>query len=145
MQPVFRMLFSSAGRIDRKTFWTMIFCLSIVTATLRFLVVGIKDSPLVIVFLPVSIGAAVAAINNYIKRLHDLGRSGWWVLAALAVLVAGGVTASVASEGNALIVDIVVYVLLIGAIIWLGATPGQAQENRFGPPPRAGQVIQSAA
>jgi uncharacterized membrane protein YhaH (DUF805 family) len=46
-----------------------------------------------------------------VRRLHDIGRSGWWLLLGVVLLIS--------------------WIVLI---VWT-ATRGDATENRFGPPP----------
>ncbi|HWU79595.1 MAG TPA: DUF805 domain-containing protein [Caulobacter sp.] len=80
-----------------------------------------------------------------IPRLHDVGRSGWWaggvMLAEIAVafaapFVLGDVEAAAVAMG-------VVVLVLIGLLAWLGAMRGQAEVNRFGPPPSPGLWFKS--
>ena len=59
-----------------------------------------------------------------VKRLHDLNRSGWWVLLALAIPFAArpiGVSPST---------------LLLMAFVLLASLPGSSGDNRFGIDPR---------
>ncbi|MEO8328830.1 MAG: DUF805 domain-containing protein [Candidatus Nanopelagicales bacterium] len=51
-----------------------------------------------------------------VRRWHDLGHSGWWILMSLVPCVGG------AAE-----------------LVWL-SQPGDEATNRFGPPPRAAQA-----
>ena len=60
------------------------------------------------------------------RRLHDLGRAGWWTAAALALFVPAW------PQGRGAVGDACAGVLGLLAI-WLAAAPGQAAANRFGP------------
>src|SRR3989338_515667 len=74
-----------------------------------------------------------------VPRLHDLGRSGWYVLAILLIEIVGLVVIlsqmpfDQTSVGIG-IMAIVMFVLAIG----LGLVPGQAGPNRFGKQPAPG-------
>ena len=62
------------------------------------------------------------------KRLHDRGRSGWW---AALVLVA---TVAVWPQPDSFF-DFFFTLVLVWAAVDLGAMPGEAGANRYGPNP----------
>ena len=62
------------------------------------------------------------------KRLHDRGRSGWW-----AALILVAVVAIWPRPDN--FFDFLFAVVLVWACVELGAMPGEAGTNRFGPNP----------
>jgi uncharacterized membrane protein YhaH (DUF805 family) len=69
-----------------------------------------------------------------VRRLHDLGRTGWWALGVLLAPVAPMLALlPVMSLEDASLVGSLFALLLIGVV---GALPGAPGENRFGPPPR---------
>lgn len=94
------------------------------------------------------------------RRLHDVGLSGWWLLAGVAfsfgwtalvvvvVLMTLGLPAL--TPGSALYpVSLgLAFLAPLGALVWLHLSPGQFGVNRFGPPrpvreaeaPAAGQT-----
>ena len=65
------------------------------------------------------------------RRLHDIGKSGWWQLAWHTAWVLTQVLAA----GDPLLPPAVTLCVGIWAIIWL-AKPGQPGANDFGPDPR---------
>ena len=68
------------------------------------------------------------------KRLHDRGRSGWW---AALILFA---TVAVWPQPNSFF-DFFFTVVLVWAGIDLGAMPGEAGTNRYGPNPLRPAVL----
>jgi uncharacterized membrane protein YhaH (DUF805 family) len=62
------------------------------------------------------------------KRLHDRGRSGWWAALILFAIVA------VWPQPSGFF-DFLFVVVLIWAGVELGAMPGEAGTNRYGPNP----------
>jgi uncharacterized membrane protein YhaH (DUF805 family) len=134
-------LFSGRGRVGRRTFWTVQITAVVFETFLQAIMTLFGDSPWALLTLPFAIGLAVVSAFNMAKRLHDLGHSGWWMLAPAGVVIpidaialiifgseAGGAQAIVALVG--LLVPLVF-------IIAVGSRPGQAGPNRFGDPPGA--------
>jgi uncharacterized membrane protein YhaH (DUF805 family) len=82
-----------------------------------------------------SVGTALAApsLIFMVRRLHDIGKSGWWALA----ITFGPLVPMVALLPFAPMTVLLPLVMLLSLIwtIWLGAIPGEPHENRWGPPP----------
>jgi uncharacterized membrane protein YhaH (DUF805 family) len=83
------------------------------------------------------------------KRLHDLGRSTWWVPTALLVWLAGAISLAVAiilvgdpeiltpgAPSYWVAFGVMLAPLLIGAV-WLHVADGEPDDNRYGPMPAA--------
>jgi uncharacterized membrane protein YhaH (DUF805 family) len=82
-----------------------------------------------------------------IKRLHDVGRSAWWVLAGMAGLciwcAVVAIIISLLFGAAALVPGSTGYIILLGLIIlpaigvtfWLHLEPGDPFPNRFGQAP----------
>ncbi|SEA82612.1 DUF805 domain-containing protein [Rubrimonas cliftonensis] len=75
------------------------------------------------------------------RRLHDTGRSGWWLVAPngagllTVVLSAAGFSVAPALGGAlGLVLGLVILVLWILLIYWL-ASRGDTETNAYGPPP----------
>lgn len=62
------------------------------------------------------------------KRLHDRGRSGWWAALILVAIVA------IWPRPDSFF-DFLFALVLIWAAVELGAMPGEAGTNRYGPNP----------
>jgi uncharacterized membrane protein YhaH (DUF805 family) len=131
-------LFSGQGRVGRQTFWTVQMMLVLVDACARATVLLFDARPLILLLVPVAITILVVGVLNMTKRLHDFGRSGWWILlplaiealvTSLAVLKMGrGSQGAIASEGVGILAGLAFF-LAVGAI------KGNPGPNRFGDPP----------
>lgn len=98
--------FSAKGRIDRRQFMFA----SLVSALVpQLFTLAFEGTPAV--YAPVLLLATYSGIILTIKRAHDRGRSGWFLLLIL------------------------VPALNLWPVIELGACRGEEGENRYGPPP----------
>lgn len=72
-----------------------------------------------------------------ILRFHDLNMSGWWTVCLALVFVAAGQVALVGLHSMGFVDGLfdLAAVVVLAPIFLLGALPGKASENRFGPPP----------
>jgi len=144
-----RLLFSSNGRIGQRDFWIGFLILFVAAILLHAaLVVGT-----VVWFL-----STYCWICLFAKRLHDMGRSGFdqvWLyildILGVAALLIGGLGAIIAGifsgrehMGFGLVAGGVGLILLgflawsvvrLAFVLWLGLSPGQVGDNRFGPEP----------
>jgi uncharacterized membrane protein YhaH (DUF805 family) len=143
------LFFSADGRIGRKDFW--IGWALLIAANL------------ILAFVP-GVGQLVHLLSLYVsvclfsKRLHDFGRTGWlnvipYGACAVAILIiaitsgvavimaltsgeqAGGAAAALGAlsvSGAALLLAFIASVLFL---LWVGLTPPNAGENRYGPSP----------
>ena len=116
---VFRKYAVFEGRSGRSEYWWFALCNALVEFALYF-VAGLAIAVLgnaakvLSVFPAIYVFAAlVPSIAVTVRRLHDTGRSGWWILISLVPVVG-------------------VIVLLV--FLALESSPG---DNRFGPNPRA--------
>jgi len=114
------------GRINRATYWLLLggFAAFYVIVSM----IGVR---------PPRIGEGLL-IFLCVPRLHDLGKSGWWVVIPLSIELGAVIVAIAAFSGEE------GYVLLGGAaliiagfIVVLGLIPGQPRANRFGEPPKS--------
>jgi len=144
----FKSLFSAQGRSSRGRFWLVLFVVWI-TLAVAGLTVGMLGKSftalLSLLLLPVFVGALVAGVINAVKRLHDLGRSGWWLLLVFVLYAVVGAIAAVASMGGAggqAFGALLQFVFGAIYLIVFGAIPGQRQPNKFGDPPRQAQTTE---
>jgi uncharacterized membrane protein YhaH (DUF805 family) len=131
-------LFSGKGRIDRTTFWTVQLLLALFEACLKATATLFAEMPVLLMLAPLLIASWVVGVFNLTKRLHDLNRSGWWMLlpATIAVLITAVAAAKFGrgSEG-ALASEALALLLPLGFLLAAGALKGNAGPNRFGEPP----------
>lgn len=110
-----------AGRARRREYWAWmapIFLLELLLAVLG------------------PVGAIVAGLLRtliWIRRLHDLGLTGWLVVAFnIGTNALSFALLAFADAGNAALITSLV---VCAMILVMGVIPGQANANRFGPPP----------
>lgn len=135
----------AAGRIGQRDYWIGIGVLFVANLVLGWV-------PLIGTI--VSLAAVYAGVCVSSKRLHDMGRSGW--LAAVpfgiyaaavvfsAVSLIGIISATAYDNGAGVLAGAGMLGLLwtlaflanLGFVIWLGITPGQPEDNLYGPVPQ---------
>ena len=92
-------VFSSArGRIDRRTFWAGVVVLAIFTAALQFLGPIGRLSSLVL---------TAPLICLLSKRLHDLGRSGWFSAIPCGLAAASALVLNLTADGPGVPEDVI--------------------------------------
>ena len=172
------LLFSASGRINRAKWWLtilVIFVIELVVDILSRIVpeggAGIAVAVLSFLMMIVVIWISIAA---GIKRLHDLDRTGAWLLlfylvplvlgivlvVAFAIILGADLTSLNEEEilrrltdeafwrslgGFVLAFAIPTVVLGIWQLIWLGCLSGTPGTNRFGPDPLPGQAVPGQA
>lgn len=139
-----RALFWVAGRLPRKPYWLGVLALLIVSLGARILSEALGPPVSAALYALAQALVAWVAICIFTRRLHDLGRSGWWQLPAFGLTVAGFATArpevaaamGTGPTGQAVgvIVGLAAY---FGFIISLGIVRGMSGDNRFGRDPHA--------
>ena len=149
-----------SGRATRAEYWWWVLG-TVVAAILLSILDGIIfgfDVDSVSVFQPIfGLAILLPGLAVTARRLHDIGRTGWWQLlwwaigflgaipfvVMLVVAVVGGISGDL---NWAVIIGQVIVGLLISLAIWIGlvvwqiwwlASQGQAGPNRHGSDPRA--------
>lgn len=113
------MLFSFRGRLNRQRYFLRMFCVGMIIGIISSVFSGIGfmvgDLTIILVMtcmsVLVSIPGWVAEIFLMIRRFHDLGKSGWYVLTLIIPLID------------------------IGVILYLLFAPGTAGANEYGDDP----------
>ena len=105
-----RIAFSFTGRVTRFEFWSHHLFWAVMIVGPLLLAYWLPHTraigdPIGIFVLLVVLAAHPALVSVYVRRLHDLGHSGWWFLLGGFVLV-----------------------------VYLGFFRGHEMENQYGPP-----------
>ena len=120
------------GRIGREVWWLVVaFRLCLDRAL--YPLVGDEEASN---YLTVALALAALQIAPTVKRLHDVGRSGWWFF---PYVVLPGVLYYVAvSTGNNIVFVLASFaglILAMWVIFELGFVKGSARDNRYGHDP----------
>ena len=119
---------SLKGRMNRATYWLLF---AGVVVIYGLLVTFMKKPPQIAELLIILLG---------VPRLHDIGRSGWWMTLLFGLeigAIAIGLLAVGTADGILIAGGLVVFVILIAMMI-LGCIPGQRETNSYGAPPTQG-------
>jgi uncharacterized membrane protein YhaH (DUF805 family) len=92
-----------------------------------------------LIWLGALTGVVTALVFICAPRLHDIGRSGWWVAAPLALGYVGGLAAALLlpSETAKTVIGSIPPIIPL-LFVWLGVMPGDPEANGFGDPPPPG-------
>jgi uncharacterized membrane protein YhaH (DUF805 family) len=147
------LFFSAEGRIGRQAFWI---------GWLVLLGVQMLAGWIPVVGHALGLIALFAWVCLCTKRLHDMGRSGWWQAPALAlgpVLIVGSALwigfgaavaaltggepelAALAGVGVLLVSIAVAFISMIAFTLWVGVAEGEPVDNRYGQPPLTAVVV----
>jgi uncharacterized membrane protein YhaH (DUF805 family) len=113
-------------RINRPTYWLCYAFFMVAVSVLAYIgkLNGGMEMMMVLIGVP---------------RLHDIGRSGWLVGAAILVeIVIVVAVVTFASIDTLEIVGGLLFLTIAGLGIWLGTIPGQPDANQWGEPPGPG-------
>lgn len=113
---VLKKYFVLQGRARRSEYWMFAlfnFAIGILVAGLDVLMANALKTPPVMLGFVYSLGVVCPTFCVNVRRLHDIGRSGWWLLIGLIPIIGA-------------------IVLLIFSV--LDSQPG---DNKYGPNPKA--------
>jgi len=157
------LLFGFSGRVNRAKWWLSVLAVVILYALLAVLNLVVPSDNLFlilpIVFWIITLWISLAAGA---KRLHDLNKSGGWLvlftggpallIAAFVAYVGGAAGAAILAGqapsdadllrigGAAIVMGLIWLVLVIWYLIWLGCLRGTVGANRFGSDPLEGKI-----
>jgi len=100
------------GRARRKEYW--MFLLFNMVAALVLLIIDNIIGTVALLYGVYLLGTLCPAIGVTIRRLHDTGKSGWWIFISLVPVIGG---------------------LWLLYLMVIDGTPG---DNQYGPSPKAG-------
>ncbi len=116
------------GRASRSEYWWFFLFVVLIYLVALFSGETAEIIALLVLLLP------ILAVN--FRRLHDVGRSGWWYWMPPALTAAGDILTWRIGRGIA-IIDIFVFLGLFSLAIlfyWM-VSPGDTGANRYGEPP----------
>ena len=118
------------GRFGRGMYW---FLLGVIASMYlwvwMYLSINLLDAPY---------GNGLILLTLCVPRLHDMGKSGWFVLfAGVPVLFAAMIGPYFSLEGQNT-VALLMLSAIAGFVILLGVVPGDPKPNRWGSPPDLG-------
>lgn len=99
-----------SGRARRKEYW-MFFLFNVIFAIVLGIIGSIIDTTILSTLY--SLALLIPGIAVFVRRMHDIGKSGWWLLISFIPIIGG---------------------------IWLlvlACTEGTAGENEYGQDPKA--------
>jgi uncharacterized membrane protein YhaH (DUF805 family) len=147
---ILALLSTYQGRINRAKYWIAILCYVVIGAALGVLgfilsMLGSLGGYLMILIAVVAyIAMIVSGIFIGIKRLHDRGKSGWWLL---VFMLAPGILSALGFAVGGFMVTLCSLASL-GITIWmfveLGCLAGTPGTNQYGPDPLAGTAAVTA-
>ena len=141
------LFFSAEGRIGRQMFWI---------GWLMLLGAHVVAGWIPLIGQVIGLVAVFAWVCLCSKRLHDMGRSGWWQVlpivlgpvlifgSALSIgfsAILGEITnsdtdwATFAGVGGLFVSVAVAFIAVAAFTLWVGIAEGQNGENRYGEPP----------
>ena len=129
-----QLLFGFDGRINRGRFWLAQLVLAIFDLLYYVLKLIPSIESVAAVFIGIPVIVSVVAI--LIKRLHDLGLTGYWVL-AFGLANAAAETFEIAASTRTILLAALVtrLAVLFLPVIWLGCVRGTIGANQYGPDP----------
>lgn len=126
------------GRASRTEFWTFLILGTILTfAAHQFEALDGERVAVAmnmgVIELSITLLLLLPTVTVGVRRLHDTGRSGWWMM-----LIYLPWLATFASGDNQGLVLVAAGALLVGGFVWIVMMllPGDAGENAFGHPPQ---------
>lgn len=125
------------GRASRTEFWVFLLFVTLVTAAAHYLD-GARGHDVTVALnmgmteLSVTLLLLLPSITVGVRRLHDSGKSGWWMM-----LVYLPWLTTLAADANQALLIAASGAFLAGGIAWvvLLLLPGEAGENAYGAPP----------
>src|SRR5436309_182179 len=80
-----------SGRARRKEYWMYSLFVFVIYAVLAGIGAGAKVPAVMVLAVVFYLGVLIPSLAVGVRRLHDTGRSGWWLLFGIVPLV-GGIT-----------------------------------------------------
>ena len=131
--------FNFRDRAPRAEYWWYMLALMILSVIVNILIlVPIVGAILYLVF---SIFSFITTLSAAARRLHDIDRTAWWLVAPYGVLILGMIVMLLAAALSAdFLTSIAGIIFIVGGLIFIVlliffVLPGTRGPNRFGPDP----------
>ena len=144
MEDLFEFLFNATGRINRAKYWRSLIVFGVaglLVAVILFTAAGIAAPAFVVMLVVVLIPWLIWGFVIHTERLHDRGKSAWWLLVFYGLPALLGPVARTASfpgvPGATLhyILALPGFALSIWGFVEIGCLPGTGGSNSYGPDP----------
>ncbi len=92
-----------------------------------------------ILSLIINIGLIIPNIGVYVRRLHDIGLSGWWWFVPLFALFLIAIGSVLIKASVAFVIAVLLALAGISGIVFtivVPFIPSQKEENKYGPVPK---------
>jgi uncharacterized membrane protein YhaH (DUF805 family) len=132
---VLKLYFSANGRISRQQFWHGVF--GIVVILVLVMLILMRLVPVLAAFAFVYWPVALIILS--IKRLHDRGKSGWWVVVFIILPTALDTLGDTLTEGEPVwwLSFVAMCAFGLWGLIEIGFLRGTEGDNEYGPDPLA--------
>jgi uncharacterized membrane protein YhaH (DUF805 family) len=156
------LLFGFSGRINRAKWWLTVLVSIIISVVAAIIGAAAGETASNVISLIAFIPQFWISLAAGVKRLHDLNRTGAWlvlfyigpvILIIFFFIVAGVDVAAALMSGDSLdnatiarigliggVVFLLIFILGIWALIWFGCLRGTVGPNQYGPDPLEGRV-----
>ena len=102
-----------SGRARRQEYWMFALFYVLLYIIISFVVSAFPESVASLVLLAFVLGLFIPCLSALVRRLHDTGRSGWWVLLQIIPVIG----------------PIVIFIFCV--------LDGEPTDNEYGPNPKA--------
>jgi len=144
MEELLEFLFSANGRIGRAKYWRSVLIYiggGLMTAVILFTAAGIAAPLLVVMVVVVLIPWLLWGFSFTTRRLHDRGKSAWWLLVfylvpgVLGQFAEAGWFGGMAGMVMHYVLALAAFALTIWGFVEIGCLRGTAGSNTYGPDP----------
>jgi uncharacterized membrane protein YhaH (DUF805 family) len=144
MEGLLELMFGASGRINRVKYWRSVFIFivaGLMTAVILFAAAGIAAPLFVVTIVLVLIPWLLWGASFTTERLHDRGKSAWWLVvfylmpAALGQLANAAWFTGIAGTVLHSILALASFAFTIWGFVEIGCLRGTAGSNTYGPDP----------
>ena len=153
-EKILKFFFLPTGRINRKKWWLGfmlilgIYLVGVVTAIFMSKLVmnneeRLQSSAIRLIFVLLGLTIMPTIYSGFIlgiKRFHDLGRSGWWILLSFAGIILSHFALKISDPLISLTLSSSALIINLTLLIFLGFFRGTIGPNKFGPDPLAPKI-----